>query len=154
MGPPGFFGEECLLAPESLRLNTVATLVPSTVFQIDKDAMQRAIYSQPAVAASFMASLLRRKVDLEEDLCDHLFNDTEKRLARALLKLARTPPSPVPRLSHQTLAEMVGSTRSRITYFMNKFRRMGLIDYNGHARDSSFELIVKTARLVDAVLQE
>src|SRR2546428_409458 len=99
------------------------------------------------------ASLLTRNIDLEEDLCDQLFNHSEKRLARVLLKLARlhepdvVPDASVPVLSHETLAEMVGTTRSRITHFMNKFRTMGLIGYNG-------ELTVRTELLTDLVLHD
>ena len=98
-----------------------------------------------------MASLLTRNIDLEEDLCDQLFNHSEKRLARVLLKLARLrehnilPDAEIPTLSHETLAEMVGTTRPRINHFMNKFRKMGLIDYNGG-------LTVRTELLTDLVL--
>jgi CRP/FNR family cyclic AMP-dependent transcriptional regulator len=104
--------------------------------------------------------LLKRNSDLEEDLCDQLFNHSEKRLARILLKLARlreyerVPDARITRLSHETLAEMVGTTRARITHFMNKFKRAGLIEYNPHATDNAFELIVKTERLTDLVLQD
>ena len=96
-----------------------------------------------------MASLVTRNIDIEEDICDQLFNDSEKRLARVLLKLAReykdVPGAAIPRLSHETLGEMVGTTRSRITHFMNKFRKLGLIEYDEH-------LTVKTERLSEVVL--
>src|SRR5947209_4984396 len=111
------------------------------------------IFRQGELAEKFMASLLTRNIDLEEDLCDQLFNHSEKRLARVLLKLARlrepdvVPDASVPVLSHETLAEMVGTTRSRITHFMNKFRTMGLIGYNG-------ELTVRTELLTDLVLHD
>jgi len=115
--------------------------------------MIRALHEQAELSEKFMASLLTRNIDLEEDLCDQLFNHSEKRLARVLLKLARlrepdvVPDASVPVLSHETLAEMVGTTRSRITHFMNKFRTMGLIGYNG-------ELTVRTELLTDLVLHD
>ena len=115
--------------------------------------MLRALHSQSDLSERFMASLLKRNIDLEEDLCDQLFNHSEKRLARVLLKLARlrehdaVADATIPTLSHETLAEMVGTTRSRITHFMNKFRKMGLIEYNGH-------LTVRTELLTDVVLHD
>jgi CRP/FNR family cyclic AMP-dependent transcriptional regulator len=151
-GPHDFFGEGSLVN-QSLRVSTAETLEPSTVFRIDKGAMLRSLHEQPELSEKFMASLLARNIDLEEDLCDQLFNHSEKRLARVLLKLARLrehdvmPDATVPVLSHETLAEMVGTTRSRITHFMNKFRTMGLIDYNG-------ELTVRTELLTDLVLHD
>jgi CRP-like cAMP-binding protein len=115
--------------------------------------MIQSLHEQPELSEKFTASLLTRNIDLEEDLCDQLFNHSEKRLARVLLKLARlrthnvAADASVPVLSHETLAEMVGTTRSRITHFMNKFRTMGLIDYNG-------ELTVRTELLTDLVLHD
>src|SRR5687767_12157195 len=115
--------------------------------------MRRALHDQPMLSEEFMAQVLARSIDLEEDLCDQLFNHSEKRLARVLLKLARLRDpdlvldASVPVLSHETLAEMVGTTRSRITHFMNKFRTMGLIDYNG-------ELTIRTELLTDLVLHD
>ena len=152
LGPHDFFGEGALVK-QSLRLSTAETLEPSTVFRIEKQAMIRALHEQPELSEKFMASLLTRNIDLEEDLCDQLFNHSEKRLARVLLKLARlrehdvVADARVPMLSHETLAEMVGTTRSRVTHFMNKFRTMGLIDYNG-------ELTVRTELLTDLVLHD
>jgi CRP/FNR family transcriptional regulator, cyclic AMP receptor protein len=151
-GPHDFFGEGSLVN-QSLRVSTAETLEPSTVFRIEKQAMIRSLHEQAELSEKFMASLLARNIDLEEDLCDQLFNHSEKRLARVLLKLARLrehdvmPDASVPMLSHETLAEMVGTTRSRITHFMNKFRAMGLIDYNG-------ELTVRTELLTDLVLHD
>jgi CRP-like cAMP-binding protein len=151
-GPHDFFGEGSLVK-QSLRISTAETLEPTTVFRIEKRAMIRSLHEQPELSEKFMASLLTRNIDLEEDLCDQLFNHSEKRLARVLLKLARlrehdvVPDASVPMLSHETLAEMVGTTRSRITHFMNKFRTMGLIDYNG-------ELTVRTELLTDLVLHD
>jgi CRP-like cAMP-binding protein len=151
-GPREFIGEGALVN-QSLRVSTAETLEPSKVFRIEKQAMIRSLHEQSELSEKFMASLLTRNIDLEEDLCDQLFNHSEKRLARVLLKLARLrdhevmPDASVPLLSHETLAEMVGTTRSRITHFMNKFRKMGLIDYNG-------ELKVRTELLTDLVLHE
>ena len=152
MGPHDFFGEGSLVG-QSLRVSTAETLEPSTVFRVEKRAMMRSLHEQPELSEKFMASLLTRNIDLEEDLCDQLFNHSEKRLARVLLKLARLREhdllldASVPVLSHETLAEMVGTTRSRITHFMNKFRTMGLIDYNG-------ELTIRTELLTDLVLHD
>jgi CRP-like cAMP-binding protein len=115
--------------------------------------MLRALHTRVDLSESFIAFLLKRNIDLEEDLCDQLFNHSEKRLARVLLKLARlhehavAVDAPVPTLSHETLAEMVGTTRSRITSFMNKFRKMGLIEYNG-------KLVVRAELLTDVVLHD
>jgi CRP/FNR family cyclic AMP-dependent transcriptional regulator len=159
MGPHGFFGEESL-AEQSLRTNTATAMEPSTVLQIEKRAMVRALHAQSDLAEVFLAFLLKRSINLEEDLADQLFNHSEKRLARVLLKLAElgehgaVPDTTIPKLSHETLAEMVGTTRSRITHFMNKFRKMHLIEYNGHARDRGFGLIVRTGRLTEVVLQD
>ena len=152
LGPHDFFGEGSLV-DQSLRISTATTLEPSTVFRIEKRAMLRALHEQPELSEKFMALLLTRNIDLEEDLCDQLFNHSEKRLARVLLKLARlrehdvAADASIPTLSHETLAEMVGTTRSRITHFMNKFRKMGLIDYNG-------KLTVRTEMLTDLVLHD
>ena len=151
-GPHEFFGEGSLVK-QSLRISTATTLEPSTVFRVEKRAMIRSLQEQPELSEKFMASLLTRNIDLEEDLCDQLFNHSEKRLARVLLKLARLGEhdvaldASVPVLSHETLAEMVGTTRARITHFMNKFRTMGLIEYNG-------ELTVRTELLTDLVLHD
>jgi CRP-like cAMP-binding protein len=128
-------------------------LESSTLLRIETRAMLQALADQARLSEKFIASLLVRNINLEEDLCDQLFNHSEKRLARVLLKLARLrrhdalPEAGIPLLSHETLAEMVGTTRSRITYFMNKFRKMGLIDYNG-------KLIVRTELLTDVVLHD
>jgi len=151
-GPHDFFGEGALVN-QSLRVSTAETLQPSTLFRIEKGAMIQSLHKQSDLSEKFMASLLSRNIDLEEDLCDQLFNHSEKRLARVLLKLARlrepgiASDAGIPMLSHDTLAEMVGTTRSRITHFMNKFRTMGLIDYNG-------ELTVRTELLTDLVLHD
>ena len=151
-GPHEFFGEGALVN-QSLRISTAKALERSTVFRVEKQSMIRSLHEQPELSEKFTASLLTRNIDLEEDLCDQFFNHSEKRLARVLLKLARlrahdvAPDASVPVMSHETLAEMVGTTRSRITHFMNKFRTMGLIDYNG-------ELTVRTELLTDLVLHD
>jgi CRP/FNR family transcriptional regulator, cyclic AMP receptor protein len=152
LGPRNFLGEGALVG-QSLRISTATVLEPSTIFRIEKLAMARALHEQAELSEKFIAALLVRNIDLEEDLCDQLFNHSEKRLARVLLKLSRlrehdvAPDAQIPILSHETLAEMVGTTRSRITHFMNKFRTMGLIDYNG-------ELTVRTELLTDVVLHD
>ena len=152
LGPRNFFGEGCLVG-QTLRMTTVKTIQASTIFRIEKPAMLRALHAQPALSEKFTALLLSRNIDLEEDLCDQLFNHSEKRLARVLLKLARfgtddvLPAAKMPRVSHETLAEMVGTTRSRVTHFMNKFRKLGLIDYNG-------EITVRAELLTDVVLHD
>ena len=152
LGAHSFFGEGCLVG-QPLRISTATTLEPTTLFRVEKRAMLLALANQPKLSEKFIASLLVRNISLEEDLCDQLFNHSEKRLARVLLKLARLrnhealPDAGIPLLSHETLAEMVGTTRSRITHFMNKFRKMGLIDYNG-------ELVVRIELLTDVVLHD
>jgi CRP-like cAMP-binding protein len=128
--PHTFFGEGALVG-QSLRMSTATALEPATALRVETKAMLRALHARIDLSETFMASLLKRNIDLEEDLCDQLFNHSEKRLARVLLKLARLREhavaldATIPMLSHETLAEMVGTTRSRITFFMNKFRKMG-----------------------------
>lgn len=152
LGPRSSLGEGCLVG-QTLRIGTATAIQPSTLFRIEKRAMLRALQAQPELSEKFTASLLSRNIDLEEDLCDQLFNHSEKRLARVLLKLARfgqhdtLPEAKMPRVSHETLAEMVGTTRSRVTHFMNKFRTLGLIDYNG-------EITVRAELLTDVVLHD
>jgi CRP-like cAMP-binding protein len=147
-----FFGEGSLVG-QALRISSAMALESTTLLRIETRAMLQALANKPRLSEKFIASLLVRNINLEEDLCDQLFNHSEKRLARVLLKLARMrrhdalPEAGVPLLSHETLAEMVGTTRSRITHFMNKFRKMGLIDYNG-------KLIVRTELLTDVVLHD
>ncbi len=152
VGPHGFFGEGCLIA-QTLRVSTATAIQSSTLYRIEKKAMLNALHAHPNLSEKFMALLLARNIDLEEDLCDQLFNHSEKRLARVLLKLARfgqhdvRPAAKMPRVSHEALAEMVGTTRSRVTHFMNKFRKLGLIDYNG-------EITVRSELLTDVVLHD
>jgi len=152
LGPRGFLGEGCLVG-QGVRIGTATAIQTTTLFRIERRAMLRALHAQPDLSERFIASLLSRNIDLEEDLCDQLFNHSEKRLARVLLKLARfgqndvMPEARMPRVSHETLAEMVGTTRSRVTHFMNKFRTLGLIDYNG-------EITVRSELLTDVVLHD
>lgn len=156
VGPRGFLGEGCLVG-QTLRVSTATAIQSSTLFRIERHAMLRALYGQPELSEKFIASLLVRNIDLEEDLCDQLFNHSEKRLARVLLKLARfglhdaLPAAKMPRISHETLAEMVGTTRSRVTHFMNKFRKLGLIDYTG---GSPGLITVRAELLTDVVLHD
>jgi len=131
-----FFGEGCL-AGEALRLSTVSALTKCVIARISKTDITRVIHEEPAFAEMFIAHLLARNSRVEEDLVDQLFNSSEKRLARVLLLLANfgKEGQPVPviaKISQETLAEMIGTTRSRVSFFMNKFRELGLIDYNGH----------------------
>jgi len=130
-----FFGEGCL-AGEALRLSTVSALTKCTIARISKVDITRVIHEEPAFAELFISHLLARNSRVEEDLVDQLFNSSEKRLARTLLLLANfgkeSRPEPIlAKVSQETLAEMIGSTRSRVSFFMNKFRKLGLIDYNG-----------------------
>jgi CRP/FNR family transcriptional regulator, cyclic AMP receptor protein len=128
-----FFGESAL-AGHSVRIETATAVVPSRVLVIGKEAMVRLLHSEPAFSGRFIAHMLTRNMRIEADLVDQLFNSSEKRLARALLLLARygqvPPPRTLPNISQETLAEMIGTTRSRVNFFMNKFRKLGMIDYD------------------------
>lgn len=135
VGAGDFFGEGCL-GGQILRLATVATLVESSITRITKAEIVGVIHKEPAFAELFISHLLARNSRVEEDLVDQLFNSSEKRLARTLLLLANFgkegEPEPVlAKISQETLAEMIGTTRPRVSFFMNKFRRLGLIKYNG-----------------------
>lgn len=135
LGAGDFFGEGCL-AGQPLRMGIATAVVPTKVLRIQKREMIRTLHQEPAFSDRFLAHMLVRNIRIEEDLVDQLFNSSEKRLARTLLLLARygkedTTPHVLPRLSQETLAEMVGTTRSRVNFFMNKFRKLGFIDYNG-----------------------
>lgn len=130
-----FFGEGCL-AGQPLRMSTASAIQPSSIMRVAKTTMVRLLHREPEFAELFTAYLLSRNVRIEEDLVDQLFNSSEKRLARILLLLAHfgkesRPESVIPKVSQETLAAMVGTTRSRVSYFMNRFRRMGFIHYNG-----------------------
>ena len=145
LGPGDFFGEGCL-AGQPRRMATARVLTPSTVSIVEKAEMLRMLHAEQALADRFLSHILARNIRIEEDLIDQLFNSTEKRLARALLLLARygsdDRPLPLPQLSQETLAEMVGTTRSRINFFMNKFRDFGFIEYNGELKVNSSLLTV------------
>jgi CRP-like cAMP-binding protein len=134
LGPGDFFGEGCL-AGHPRRMATASALSASTVLVVEKPQMLEMLHTQPSLADRFLSHMLTRNIRIEEDLVDQLFNSSEKRLARALLLLARygreDQPLRLPKLSQETLAEMVGTTRSRVNFFMNKFRDLGFIKYNG-----------------------
>ena len=130
-----FFGEGCL-AGQSRRMATATAMDSCTVLTVDKPEMVRLLHAQPAFADRFLTHMLTRNIRIEEDLIDQLFNSSEKRLARTLLLLARfgepeASHRTLPKVSQEVLAEMVGTTRSRVNFFMNKFRKLGFIDYNG-----------------------
>lgn len=130
-----FFGEGCL-AGQSMRMASATAMVSCTVLAVEKPEMVRQLHAQPAFADGFLTHMLTRNIRIEEDLIDQLFNSSEKRLARTLLLLARygeqeATHRTLPRVSQELLAEMVGTTRSRVNFFMNKFRKLGFIDYNG-----------------------
>jgi CRP/FNR family transcriptional regulator, cyclic AMP receptor protein len=154
LGPREFFGEGCLVG-QSLRISTATTTESSTLFRVQKKAMLQALHVQSDLSEKFTAALLARNINLEEDLCDQLFNHSEKRLARVLLKLSRfgqhtdMPDAKMPRLTHETLAEMVGTTRSRITFFMNKFKKLGLIEYTGTG-----DVTVRDELMTDVLLHD
>jgi CRP/FNR family cyclic AMP-dependent transcriptional regulator len=135
LGTNHFFGEGCL-AGQALRIATVATITESVIVRLEKSAILRVIHEEPAFSEMFIAHLLGRTIRAEADLVDQLFNSSEKRLARPLLLLANfgkegKPEPMIAKISQETLAEMIGTTRSRVSFFMNKFRRLGLITYNG-----------------------
>jgi CRP/FNR family transcriptional regulator, cyclic AMP receptor protein len=135
LGPDDFFGEGCL-AGQPRRMATVATMTDSTIMRLEKAAMIRLIHDEPTFSEMFIAHLLARTIRVEEDLIDQLFNSSEKRLARLLLLLANfgkegRPEPVIAKISQETLAEMIGTTRARVSFFMNKFRKLGFIDYNG-----------------------
>ena len=145
-GEGDFFGEGCLIG-QPLRLATAASMTDSTVMRIEKAEMIRVLHAEPAFAERFTAHLLTRNSRVEADLVDHLFNSSERRLARTLLLLANFGkegrPEPITtKISQETLAEMVGTTRPRVSFFMNKFRKLGFIDYNGELKVHSSLLSV------------
>jgi CRP-like cAMP-binding protein len=138
LGPGDFCGEGCL-AGQLLRVSTAATIEPSTILVIEKPEMIRLLRAEPDLADRFIKHMLSRNNRVEEDLIDQLFNHSEKRLARILLLLAHygkqgTPEQMVPNISQEVLAEMIGTTRSRVNLFMNKFKKLGFIDYGGGLR--------------------
>jgi CRP/FNR family transcriptional regulator, cyclic AMP receptor protein len=139
-----FFGEGCL-AGQTRRMATASALTASTVLIVEKPQMLEMLRTQPTLADRFLSHMLTRNIRIEEDLVDQLFNSSEKRLARALLLLARYGKEDEPlrvKLSQETLAEIVGTTRSRVNFFMNKFRDLGLIEYNGEIKVNNALLTV------------
>lgn len=151
MGKGEFFGLGSL-QQRSLRLATATTLEPSVIVRIERDIMQRELRSHPRLNEVLMTQLLSRTLTLQKDLCTHIFDPSEKRLARVLLKLSRLGEESqqqvaMPKISHDTLATMVGTTRSRITYFMNKFKKLGFIDYGK-------EMMIHPSRLTTAIQQD
>ena len=136
MSPDEFCGEGCLTG-QPLRMATAVAMTECEIMRLDKEVIIRVLHDEPAFSEMFVSYLLARTIRVEEDLTDQLFNSSEKRLARALLLLANfgkegRPETIIPKVSQETLAEMIGTTRSRVNFFMNKFRKLGLIDYNGH----------------------
>ena len=135
LGTDEFFGEGCL-AGQAQRIATVTTMTDSVIARLEKSAIIEVIHQEPKFSEMFIAHLLGRAIRVEADLVDQLFNSSEKRLARMLLLLANfgkegTPEPMIAKISQETLAEMIGTTRSRVSFFMNKFRKLGFIDYNG-----------------------
>ena len=150
LGPGQFFGEGCMNG-HALRIATTTAMEDCVITSIAKQAMRAALHDQTAFSELFVAYLLTRNSRIEEDLIDQLFNSSERRLARMLLLLSHfgkegTPQLITPNISQETLAEMIGTTRSRVCHFMNKFRKLGLISYNGHIEVNS--------ALLDAVLHD
>jgi CRP-like cAMP-binding protein len=147
LGAGEFFGEGCL-AGQPVRMGTATATSDSNVLHVDKQRMLRLLHHQPAMSDRFIAHMLARNIRIEEDLIDQLFNPSEKRLARTLLLLARygkhdKPVRPVPLISQATLAKMVGTTRSRVNFFMKKFQRLGFIEYkNGLKVNNSLLTVV------------
>jgi CRP/FNR family transcriptional regulator, cyclic AMP receptor protein len=135
LGPGDFLGEGALTG-QSIRLGTATATMPTTVLVIEKGAMVQLLHDEPTFSDRFISYMLARNLRIEADLVDHLFNSSEKRLARTLLLLARYGDQAgaerkLPKISQETLAEMIGTTRSRVNFFMNKFRDLGFIEYNG-----------------------
>jgi CRP/FNR family transcriptional regulator, cyclic AMP receptor protein len=148
LGAGDFFGEGCL-AGQTRRMATVAAMSDSSVTRVRKTAMVRVLHDEPTFSELFVAYLLGRNIRVEEDLVDQLFNSSEKRLARLLLLLANfgkdgKPELVIANISQETLAEMIGTTRSRVSFFMNKFRRLGFIQYNGglHVHSSLLNVVL------------
>jgi len=136
LGAGNFLGEECIAAVQPQRMATAMAITPATLLKVERREMVRALHANHALSDVFVSYLLSRNARIQEDLVDQLFNSSEKRLARALLLLAQfgkdgTPETVIPKISQEVLAEMVGTTRSRVSFFMNRFRKLGFIEYNG-----------------------
>jgi CRP/FNR family transcriptional regulator, cyclic AMP receptor protein len=148
LGPADFFGEGCL-AGQRIRMGTASAITPTAILVIEKNEMMRVLHAEQALSDRFMAYILSRNIRIEEDLIDQLFNSSEKRLARTLLLLARygsesEPQKVRPKVSQEMLAEMIGTTRPRVNFFMNKFRKLGFIRYNGglHVHSSLLSVVL------------
>lgn len=148
LGEGDFFGEGCL-AGQTLRMATASALVESSIIRTEKGALVQLLHDEKGFSETFIAHLLARNIRIEEDLVDQLFNSSEKRLARMLLLLANfgkegRPEKVIAELSQETLSRMIGTTRSRVSFFMNKFRKLGFIDYNGglHVHSSLLSVIL------------
>jgi CRP/FNR family cyclic AMP-dependent transcriptional regulator len=148
LGPGDFFGEGCL-AGQAVTMATATTIAPTIVLVIDKSEMIRVLHGEHEFSDRFIAYMLTRNIRVEEDLIDQLFNSSEKRLARTLLLLARygkpgDPKKVLPKMSQEMLAEMIGTTRSRVNFFMNKFRKLGFIQYKGsiHVNNSLLSVVL------------
>jgi CRP-like cAMP-binding protein len=136
LNPGEFLGEDAIPAPNTLRVATATTITPCTLLKIGRKEMVRVIHDEHAFSDVFVSFLLARTMRIQEDLVDQLFNSSEKRLARVLLLLAQfgkagKPTTAIPKISQEALAEMIGTTRSRVSFFMNRFRKLGFIQYNG-----------------------
>ena len=146
LGPGDFFGEGCL-AGQVFRMGTATAITPTSVLEIEKQEMFRVLHAEHTFSDRFLSFMLARNIRIEEDLIDQLFNSSEKRLARTLLLLARygkedAPHAVLHKISQETLAEMIGTTRSRVNFFMNRFRKHGFIKYNGGLQINSSLLTV------------
>ena len=151
LGEGFFFGEGCL-AGQPLRMATARTITECSIVEVKKAVMTRVLHNEQEFSEMFIAHLLTRNIRIEEDLTDQLFNSSEKRLARILLLLANfgkdgRPEEVIPKISQETLAEMIGTTRSRVSYFLNKFRKLGFIEYNGRDAGSHVAVERRTSRL-------
>ena len=154
LGPGDFFGEGCL-AGQPLRIGSATAITPSSILVIGKRQMVKALHDEHALSDRFIAHMLSRNVRIEQDLIDQLFNSSERRLARALLLLERygkqvKPRQVVAKISQETLSEMVGTTRSRVNFFMNKFKKLGFIEYDGNL-DAGIQI---NSSLLSVVLHE
>lgn len=154
LGPGDFVGEACIAPDQRLRTATATAITDCSLLRIARDEMIRVLHEERAISALFVSHLLSRNRKMQEDLVDQLFNSSEKRLARALLLLARfgkekKSKSVIPKISQQALGEMIGTTRSRVNFFLNRFRKMGFIDYNGELQvhSSLLSVVLDSERL-------
>jgi CRP-like cAMP-binding protein len=148
LGAGDFLGEGCL-AGQTVRMATATAISSSSIVRLEKEAMIRVLHEEPAFSEMFLSYVLSRNMRIEEDLVDQLFNSSERRLARVLLLLSHfgkegKPEPVIAKISQETLAEMIGTTRSRVSFFMNKFRKMGFIEYNGglHVHSSLLNIVL------------